>query len=243
MRTFWRGAFGVGLGLLMAISAEGMERADESNRIDDLVLGDTYVVEATRNGVSEKHQGVLTHVDDEWLTIAIRVRGRNEFGVPVLSKTPYVNRLFKNVGIGEERSVHCLVRESTKIVGRTKLNPSETPITSERQRPEVDHLVTIHYEEGGKVATMQGTLKSLNDEEAVLTTQTSESHVSRVPVLSSMPLVGDVFTRTTVTVSEFDSHIAAEKIMSVNMSDANFFERKPDNVAQADPDAAATADE
>jgi len=28
--------------------------------------------------------------------------GRNEFGVPILSKLPYVNRLFKNVGIGRE---------------------------------------------------------------------------------------------------------------------------------------------
>ena len=28
--------------------------------------------------------------------------GRNEFGVPLLSKVPYINRLFKNVGIGRE---------------------------------------------------------------------------------------------------------------------------------------------
>ena len=28
--------------------------------------------------------------------------GRNEFGVPVLSKVPYINRLFRNVGIGRE---------------------------------------------------------------------------------------------------------------------------------------------
>ena len=28
--------------------------------------------------------------------------GRNEQGVPVLSKLPYINRLFKNVGIGRE---------------------------------------------------------------------------------------------------------------------------------------------
>jgi general secretion pathway protein D len=26
--------------------------------------------------------------------------GRNEFGVPILSKVPYINRLFKNVGLG-----------------------------------------------------------------------------------------------------------------------------------------------
>jgi general secretion pathway protein D len=28
------------------------------------------------------------------------VEARNEFGPPVLSKIPYVNRMFKNVGIG-----------------------------------------------------------------------------------------------------------------------------------------------
>jgi general secretion pathway protein D len=28
--------------------------------------------------------------------------GRNEFGIPLLSKLPYINRLFKNVGIGRE---------------------------------------------------------------------------------------------------------------------------------------------
>jgi type II secretory pathway component GspD/PulD (secretin) len=28
--------------------------------------------------------------------------GRNEFGPPVLSKIPYINRLFKNVGYGRE---------------------------------------------------------------------------------------------------------------------------------------------
>ena len=30
------------------------------------------------------------------------VRGRNEFGPPILSKIPYINRLFKNVGYGRE---------------------------------------------------------------------------------------------------------------------------------------------
>ena len=30
------------------------------------------------------------------------VEGRNEFGVPLLSKVPYIDRLFRNVGIGRE---------------------------------------------------------------------------------------------------------------------------------------------
>jgi len=28
--------------------------------------------------------------------------GRNEYGTPILDKLPYINRLFKNVGIGRE---------------------------------------------------------------------------------------------------------------------------------------------
>ncbi len=28
--------------------------------------------------------------------------GRNEFGVPLLSKVPYINRLFRNISIGRE---------------------------------------------------------------------------------------------------------------------------------------------
>ena len=30
--------------------------------------------------------------------------GRNEFGVPILDKIPYLDRLFKNVGIGRDTS-------------------------------------------------------------------------------------------------------------------------------------------
>jgi type II secretory pathway component GspD/PulD (secretin) len=38
------------------------------------------------------------------------VEGRNEFGPPILSKIPYINRLFKNVGYGREtRSLLIMV--------------------------------------------------------------------------------------------------------------------------------------
>jgi Bacterial type II and III secretion system protein len=40
----------------------------------------------------------------------VTAEGRNEFGPPVLSKIPYVNRLFKNVGYGrEEKNLYLLV--------------------------------------------------------------------------------------------------------------------------------------
>jgi Flp pilus assembly secretin CpaC len=41
--------------------------------------------------------------------------GRNEFGPPVLSKIPYLNRLFKNVGIGRETR-HIMIMVTPRII-------------------------------------------------------------------------------------------------------------------------------
>jgi Flp pilus assembly secretin CpaC/tetratricopeptide (TPR) repeat protein len=41
--------------------------------------------------------------------------GRNEFGPPFLSKIPYVNRLFKNVGIGRE-TTHIMIMVTPRII-------------------------------------------------------------------------------------------------------------------------------
>ncbi len=41
--------------------------------------------------------------------------GRNEFGPPVLSQLPYVNRLFKNVGIGRETR-HIMIMVTPRII-------------------------------------------------------------------------------------------------------------------------------
>ena len=57
--------------------------------------------------------------------------GRNEFGVPILSKLPYINRLFKNVGIGREtQSLMMMVtpriiiqEEEEERLGITPANP------------------------------------------------------------------------------------------------------------------------
>jgi type II secretory pathway component GspD/PulD (secretin) len=44
--------------------------------------------------------------------------GRNEFGPPVLSKIPYVNRLFKNVGYGREAQSLMMMVTPRIIVNR-----------------------------------------------------------------------------------------------------------------------------
>jgi len=55
--------------------------------------------------------------------------GRNEFGVPILSKIPYINRLFKNVGMGRTTDSLMLMvtpriiiqeEEEEKLLGSSK---------------------------------------------------------------------------------------------------------------------------
>ena len=41
--------------------------------------------------------------------------GRNEAGIPFLSNVPYVNRLFKNVGIGHETQ-HLMMMVTPRII-------------------------------------------------------------------------------------------------------------------------------
>ena len=44
--------------------------------------------------------------------------GRNEQGVPMLSKLPYINRLFKNVGVGRDHTLFALADGKVKFESR-----------------------------------------------------------------------------------------------------------------------------
>ncbi len=58
--------------------------------------------------------------------------GRNERGVPMLSKIPYINRLFKNVGIGREtQSLMMMVISASADCG----GPAGSPIKRNRREP------------------------------------------------------------------------------------------------------------
>jgi type II secretory pathway component GspD/PulD (secretin)/tetratricopeptide (TPR) repeat protein len=56
--------------------------------------------------------------------------GRNEFGPPVLSKIPYLNRLFKNVGIGRE-TTHIMIMVTPRII----INSEEEIFQTEGRPP------------------------------------------------------------------------------------------------------------
>jgi type II secretory pathway component GspD/PulD (secretin) len=56
--------------------------------------------------------------------------GRNEYGPPFLSKIPYLNRLFKNVGVGRE-STHVMIMVTPRII----INSEEEIFQTEGRPP------------------------------------------------------------------------------------------------------------
>ncbi|HVK15918.1 MAG TPA: hypothetical protein VM533_03155, partial [Fimbriiglobus sp.] len=53
--------------------------------------------------------------------------GRNEFGPPVLSQIPYINRLFKNVGIGRETR-HIMIMVTPRIIIQSEEEFNQTGV-------------------------------------------------------------------------------------------------------------------
>jgi general secretion pathway protein D len=76
---------------------ESEEEAEEVTRSGTTVQLPTFEVITVTTTVSVPDGGTVLLGGIKRL-----VEGRNEFGVPLLSKVPYVDRLFRNVGIGRE---------------------------------------------------------------------------------------------------------------------------------------------
>jgi len=55
--------------------------------------------------------------------------GRNEFGPPVLSQIPYLNRLFRNQGIGRETR-HIMIMVTPRIIIQSEEEFNQTGVTS-----------------------------------------------------------------------------------------------------------------
>ena len=83
----------------------------------NLTIQTTVVVPGRRHGAAGRASRQLQE-------------GRNEFGPPVLSKIPYLNRLFKNVGIGRETR-HIMIMVTPRII----INSEEEIFQTEGRPP------------------------------------------------------------------------------------------------------------
>lgn len=108
------------IGDVNTFTFEGSQTSTTSTSGEDEKGGDTGSRKAAQRTTSNSVQGTTVQLPTfSFITVTTTVsvpdggtvllggikrlsEGRNEYGVPILNKLPYINRLFKNVGIGRE---------------------------------------------------------------------------------------------------------------------------------------------
>ncbi len=203
--------------VLIAAPVSGQEfgaTAAESTDVRHLELGDGYEVVVRRDGVEQRYSGKLVQVTDEWIVLRTLSEGRNEYGVPVMSKVPYANRLFRNVGIGRSTNDRWIPRDAATIVGRSMREERGDFPPLAAQEPTWKEVVRIDLAQGEKVDDFAGTLtregETLHHIHLVV-----EEVETPWPVLGRLPVLGGTFTTREVVLREEARDVPLGSVLSV----------------------------
>jgi hypothetical protein len=211
------------------LSATVAHAAAPDNRIDHLVVGDGYWLQVERHGVRHVIDGDLVKVTNRWIVLHRLSEGRSDYGVPVLSKIPYINRQFKNVGIGVTDDYDWIPREAAIIRGRLHAaNPSSIEPPREDE-PNLRAACAVKFVgTDKKVVEQEGKLKEMSDDRLTL----SETEAFRVdvpkPGWSKLPWVGGYFIESRTETREKLTEIARSDVCCISIRVAQRAAPAPD---------------
>jgi hypothetical protein len=207
--------------LVVSLLSTALARAadsDADNRIDHLVVGDCYRIRFESHDVQQEFNGDFAKVTDRWIVLHTLSEGRNERGVPFLSAIPHINRLFKNVGIGQTHEYVWIPREAATIHGRLRATdpPAFEPPSEDEPNPgapcEISFIGADH-----KITEQAGKLKAISaDQLTLLESETVSVEVPR-PGWSKVPVVGAHFTDTRTETLESLHDIARKDLVCIRI--------------------------
>jgi hypothetical protein len=199
---------------LLSTATVHAENAEPDTRIDHLVVGDSYWIHVERDGIQQDCGGELAKATDRWIVVHSLSEGRNERGVPVLSKIPYIDRLFKNVGIGRVDNYVWIPRDAATIRGR--LRAANPPVAESLAGDEPSLRATCEVTFVGsdhKVADRDGKLLKITDDRLTLVETETFSVEVRKPGWSNLPVVGGYFVDTRTETREKLTDIARSDLL------------------------------
>jgi hypothetical protein len=202
------------LGQVIPASATTVAPSVPTTDIRHLEIGDWYEVAVQRGAISKQYRGTLVKATDRWLVLFTHAEGRTERGVPVLSKTPYINRLFRNVGIGRTTEYRWIPREAATVLGRTLASKAVPLPTPKADVPQGDSHMLVEMVDAGKLDEQQGAISLHNDQ---LTSRFQEEVAveKRMPVLGRLPMVGGAFTSESFELRERTREIATKDVLCI----------------------------
>ena len=179
----------------VARGQNAVDSGEASPRADALVVGYEYVVAAERHGVRQQLSGTLVKVNDRWIVLRCVLESRNETGVPVMSRLPYVNRLFKNVGIGRSDENIWIPRAAATSRTRTSSQPVVVQPPKGDSPPAQDHC-WIESVSQGRLVRRRGDIAASTADGLTFVHDVEIAETTSVPVLGGIPVLGTAFRRT-----------------------------------------------
>lgn len=218
------------------LSAAVAHAAAPDDRIDHLVVGDCYWLQVERHDVRQEISGDLLKVTDHWIVLHVLSEGRNEYGVPVLSKIPYINRQFKNVGIGRADVYTWVPRGAVVIRGRLRAASPPAVESPPEDEPNLGAACEVKFVgTDKKVVEQEGKLKEISDDRLTL----SETEEFRVdvpkPGWSKLPWVGGYFIESRTETREKLTEIARRDVFCISIRVAQLAVPAPDKQASMRP--------
>lgn len=200
-------------GQVMPASATNPAPPISSTDIRYLQTGDTYRVAVERQGVKKEFEGVLLKANEKW--IVLKAAGPPvERGVPIAAKVPYVNRLFRNVGVGRLEEIRWLPREAVTIHGRSKAGKVATSELALPEVPPSDAGYFIELVHDGKEVAHTAKV-TFGDKHLTCHQKICEARERGVPVLSEIPIVGRAFRKEYMRVDVVDVQYSWDDVLCI----------------------------
>jgi len=159
-----------------------------------LVIGDAYMLEVKRGGISKSFGGNLLAANNDWIVLRRVAGSRNDYGVPLLSGLPKVGNYFRRSYESMVEDDLWIPREAAAIQQHHRVNTAPAQHTVGKNPPSQSHCA-IAFAHEDKFVRRDGDLKTVNPEtvSVMLTTpfhSQYEQQISRKELLCiSVPVV------------------------------------------------------
>lgn len=191
-----------------------------------LVLGDSYRIAVKRQQTTAEYDGIFVKATRDWIVLMTIAEGRSEHSTPVLRDIPYVNRLFRNVGIGRTTLFHWLPRGAAVVKGRMMASKMPALLAPHGEQPANPSQCEADVVKDGKQLD-DLTLVAIDPRHLTCRRSYSETVQHPSPVLGKLPLVGDSFTRQETEFKQEELNIPLTDVLCIT-------ERVPDQMPAAE---------
>jgi len=195
--------------LVLATAGANSQEVDEAPSADDgFVVGDAYTIRAERHGIQQRFIGDLVKINDHWIVLRYVSIGRHDHDMPVLSKIPFVGRMFRSASVGRTDEYLWIPRDAATVEKRTQTADRATAQPPADDAPPQHAACSVQLVVGDKVARREGGMEAVTDDELTI------SMPKRVKVATAIPttVAGLASMASSINIKGYETHYIRERL-------------------------------